>query len=76
MKILICKANIILFCIFLQLLELFFHGHRPKVCWKTHSYTVQKIFAEINIFKSLQEFLIVHVVLCFPCLFLVLFVEP
>ena len=41
-----------------------------------YSYTVQDTFAEINVFKFLQEFLMVHVVLCFMCLFLVLFVEP
>lgn len=71
------KANITLFCcLLLLLLELFVHGHRPKVCWRTYSYTIQKIFAEINIFKLLQGFLIVPVVLCFMCLFLVLFVEP
>ena len=71
------KASIILFCcLFLLLLELFVHSHRPEVCWRTYSYPVQKIFAEINIFKLLQEFLVVHVVLCFMCLFLVLFVEP
>lgn len=72
------KANIILFYwfFFLLLLELFVHRHRPKVCWRTSSYTTQKIFAEINIFKSLQDFLIVYVVRCFMCLFLILFVKP
>lgn len=68
LKILICKvtkpASFCHLLYFLVLLVFFIHSCRPKTC------------AEMNSCESVPKLLIVYMVLCLMCLFLVVFAEP